>query len=115
MSPRSTRSSNRNNCSISGGVFNDWDSNHTRNGSEPGLAFVTVRIGSGICGSTGLASTTTSSGGHYTFDNLAPGTYCISIVVPSHMVATTVTERTASLNPGEPKNIAWFGVVETID
>ncbi len=101
--------------SISGGVFNDWDSSRSRNGSEPGLAGITVRIGSGICGSTGLGSTTTNGSGQFTFDNLPAGTYCISIVVPSHMVATTVTQRTASLNPGEPKNIAWFGLVETVD
>lgn len=98
---------------ISGGVFSDFNSNGIRNSSEPGISGITVRLGSGACGSTGLASTTTSSSGSFSFSNVAPGTYCVSITFSSscgNWEATTPTQQTITLGPGENKLIAWFGL-----
>ncbi len=45
---------------------------------ESGLAGVTVRLGPGMCPSTGLASSVTDAAGTYAFPGLAPGAYCVS-------------------------------------
>jgi hypothetical protein len=98
--------------SISGGVFDDRNNNRSRNSGEPGISNVTVRLGSGACGSTGMASTTTASNGSFRFGNLAAGTYCVSVnIVPEcgGWLPTTTEQRTVTLGPGEAKLIAWFG------
>lgn len=51
---------------------------------EPGIGGVTVDLGSGACGSTGLATDVTDSAGRYRFDGLQPGTYCVSVNVFNH-------------------------------
>ncbi len=99
--------------SISGGVWNDMNSNSVINGGEPGMSGVTVRLGSGSCSSTGLGNRTTSSSGAFSFTDLPQGTYCVSVVNPNPScggwLPTTVTQRTVVLGPGEYKLIAWFG------
>ena len=99
--------------SISGGVFNDMNINGVKNGSEPGMPNVTVRIGAGACGSTGLANQSTAGNGSFLFENLEAGTYCVSVVNPNPScggwLPTTVIQRTVTLGPGEIKLIAWFG------
>ncbi len=61
---------------VPGGGF---EANGIFEGGEPGLEGVTVDLGAGPCPSTGLATTTTDSGGHYMFGPLAAGAYCVSI------------------------------------
>jgi len=98
--------------SITGGVYNDQNLNEVRNGGEPGISNVTVRIGRGACGSTGLTSTTTAGNGSFSFNNLEAGTYCVSVnITPTcgGWLPTTVTARTVVLAAGENKAIAWFG------
>lgn len=99
--------------SISGGVWNDMNGDGAINGIEPGMSGVTVKLGSGSCASTGLGNKTTGSDGSFSFTDLAPGTYCVSVVNPSPScggwLATTATQRTVTLGPGELKLIAWFG------
>jgi hypothetical protein len=56
-----------------------FEANGIAEAGEPGLEGVTVDLGAGPCPSTGLATTTTASGGHYTFGPLPAGTYCVSI------------------------------------
>lgn len=46
---------------------------------EPGIAGISVDLGSGTCPATGLATTTTRADGTYTFAGLSAGTYCVSI------------------------------------
>ncbi len=48
---------------------------------EPGIAGVTVDLGSGACPSSGLATATSDSAGRYAFSGLTAGTYCVSINV----------------------------------
>jgi len=90
---------------IDGYVFNDLNSSGTRNAGEPGLSGVTVRLGSGACGSTGLGNRTTSSSGNFSFTDLPQGTYCVTVVNPNPScegwLATTSTQRTVVLGPGE--------------
>lgn len=98
---------------ITGGVFNDMNGNGSKASSEPGLSGVTVRLGSGACGSTGLASTNSIGDGSFIFNNLPQGTYCVTVVNPNPScggwLPTTSTSRTVNLGPGEYKLIAWFG------
>jgi hypothetical protein len=58
---------------------------------EPGIAGVLIRLGSGACPSSGLATTTTGGSGSYSFSGLAPGTYCVS---------SSVMENASVLIPG---------------
>lgn len=99
--------------SISGGVWNDPNNNQIFDSGEFGFQDVAINLGSGACGSTpNLASTTTLSDGSFTFANLQAGTYCVSSYMPSgcgNYIASTVTERTIILLPGENANILWFG------
>ncbi|MFN2112423.1 MAG: SdrD B-like domain-containing protein, partial [Anaerolineales bacterium] len=98
--------------SIAGGVFNDMNGNGVRNGGEPGISGVTVRLGHGACGSTGAGNTTTAGNGSFAFNDLPAGTYCVSVNIISDCggwLPTTVTQRTVTVGPGEAKLIAWFG------
>ncbi|HKZ53911.1 MAG TPA: NBR1-Ig-like domain-containing protein [Anaerolineales bacterium] len=60
---------------------------------EPGVSQVTISLGLGPCPAAGLGSTLTSADGSYSFAELAPGTYCVSIVIQ-------VGDNLASLGPG---------------
>jgi len=46
---------------------------------EPGLEGVRVDLGSGACPSTGLGAASTGADGTYSFPDLTPGDYCVSI------------------------------------
>ena len=98
--------------SLSGGVFNDYNGNGARNGGEPGISNVTVRLGRGACGSTGLSNTTTAGNGSFSFNNLDAGTYCVSVNITTTCggwIATTATQRTVTVRAGENTVVAWFG------
>jgi hypothetical protein len=47
--------------------------------SETGIEGVVVRLGTGACPAFGLATTTTDAKGAYSFSELTPGAYCVSI------------------------------------
>ncbi len=49
--------------------------------SETGLANVSVELGFGLCPADAVLSTTTDIDGKYTFQGLAPGTYCVRAVI----------------------------------
>lgn len=46
---------------------------------EPGIEGVQVDLGTGACPASGLASATTNADGFFSFTNLQPGTYCLSV------------------------------------
>ncbi len=46
---------------------------------EPGIAQVTVRLGEGSCPGFGLDTVQTAEDGSYTFGDVEPGTYCVSV------------------------------------
>lgn len=60
---------------------------------EPGIADVIVRLGEGSCPAFGLDTAVTNEDGRYTFDDVEPGTYCIS-------VDSTGEENSSVLIPG---------------
>jgi hypothetical protein len=49
------------------------------NNDEPGIVGVEVMLGTGACPSTGLAAVITAADGSFVFENVAPGTYCVSV------------------------------------
>lgn len=62
-------------------VWNDGNKNGVQDGTEPGVAGVTVQLLDGAGTFTGR-STTTDANGAYLFDNLTPGSYAIAVVQP---------------------------------
>ncbi|MGI9606029.1 MAG: SdrD B-like domain-containing protein, partial [Acidimicrobiales bacterium] len=70
-------------------VWDDLDGDGIQDAGEPGLDGITINL-LDATGTTTLATTTTASGGAYSFTGLVPGTYTVQVVVPSGMVATTV-------------------------
>lgn len=88
---------------------------------EPGIEDIEVLLGSGACPSSGLASAMTNAEGEYTFANLAPGTYCVSvqadslnngpILIPGGWSAPTTgqAETTVELEAGQQRRGIFFG------
>jgi hypothetical protein len=97
--------------SISGGVFQDANGNGARNLGELGLGGETVTLGEGACDSSGAGSTSTASNGSYQFNNLQPGTYCVTSTTPNgcSWPATTPRKHTVNVGNGENVVVAWFG------
>lgn len=56
-----------------------YAANGTRESGEPGIPDLTVSLGQGACFMADFASATTDGAGAYRFDDLAPGTYCVSV------------------------------------
>ncbi|HWB33721.1 MAG TPA: SdrD B-like domain-containing protein [Candidatus Paceibacterota bacterium] len=70
--------------SISGTFYNDQNGNDTQDGSEPGLSGWTVWLHSGAGYNAPITATaTTDSSGHYSFNNLAAGTYFVEESEPA--------------------------------
>ena len=78
-------------------VWNDQDHNGVDNG-EPGVPGVTVILKD--ASGTEVARTTTDSDGRYCFEGLLPGTYTVSIEVPSGYEAAS-TSTSVTLTEGE--------------
>ena len=78
-------------------VWNDQDHNGVDNG-EPGVPGVTVILKD--ASGTEVARTTTDSDGRYRFEGLLPGTYTVSIEVPSGYEAVS-TSTSVTLTEGE--------------
>lgn len=88
---------------------------------EPGIEDIEVLLGSGACPSIGLATTKTNADGEYTFANLAPGTYCVSvqadslnngpILIPGAWSAPTngQAQTTVELEAGQQRRGIFFG------
>lgn len=102
---------------ISGGVWKDLNGNGVINGGEPGFSGVTVRLGQGACLITGYRTELTAVNGSYSFTNVPPGTYCVSvniIVECGGWIATTATQHTIILDPGENQFVSWIGYANYI-
>jgi hypothetical protein len=56
-----------------------YKANGTFDSGETGFSGVLVELGSGACPSTGLATTLTNASGGYSFNDVLPGNYCVSI------------------------------------
>ncbi len=69
-----------------------------RQAGEPPLTGVRLMLGAGACPSSGLAEATTDSEGAYTFADLGPGDYCVS-VDPTTGLTETVLINGGSAQP----------------
>ena len=85
---------------IFGQVFNDTNKNGTHEAAEPGLGGATVYLDADNDGvkDTGEKSTTSDSGGNYSFGSLAAGTYHVREIAPTgfKLVGTSVFNTTFS-------------------
>jgi hypothetical protein len=63
-------------CIAAGGKF-QADGKYTLN--EPGIKEIIVSLGKGSCPSTGFANSSTNPEGVFTFVNIEPGRYCVSV------------------------------------
>jgi hypothetical protein len=104
---------------LSGGGYG---ANGVYESGEPGIGGVVVRLGSGDCPSTGLATTTTGGSGGYSFNSLSAGTYCVSIdaldstnssvLIPGGWTYPTRggnAQSIVTLDPGETSSGISFG------
>jgi hypothetical protein len=99
---------------LRGIVFYDDNEDGVLNGGEPGIVGATLDLGSGACPSTGLAATTTNHLGYYAFNNLLPGTYCVTVQIglaPDCVGWHTLTgkRKTVTLGAGETISVPDMG------
>jgi hypothetical protein len=91
---------------------------------EPGIGGVTVQLGGGDCPATGLATAVTGLDGSYSFANLTPGTYCVSVdaaqpanalllpggwTAPAANVRDSRAVNTVTVQQGEARSGVNFG------
>lgn len=104
--PKPTSDSGSSDASISGTVFKDANGDGSNNG-DAGYGGVSVKLGAGACNSSGLASTSTSGNGGFSFGGLSAGSYCLTVVTPSSGScprwdhASTNTKFTINLSAGQ--------------
>ncbi len=89
--------------SVSGTVFSDANGDGLVDGTDQGIAGVTVQLLNAQGQPTG-ATTTTNANGAYTFANLAPGTYSVHVVMPTSEPAGAVFSPLGSNTPPQPTN-----------
>ncbi len=90
--------------SISGKVFHDTNNSGVQDAGESGVEGVTVTL-------DGTGQTrTTASDGSYSFDDLTPDSYSVSVSVPDGYVNTTPTTVSCNLGAGDTCT-ANFGIL----
>ena len=94
-----------NTSAISGRVWLDADNNGLINGTEAGIAGVTINLtGTDLGGAAVSRTTTTDASGNYSFASLAPGTYTVS--EPTQPSGTLNGKTVAGSAGGTPTNVA---------
>lgn len=89
---------------LSGTVFNDANDDGFNNDGLPGEAGVTVTL----LGAAGASvTTTTDASGHYSFANLTPGSYGVSVTPPA---GTVISPRTSTTNTAGDSDVSAAGV-----
>ncbi len=90
-----------NNCfaSIGNFVWNDFNNDGFQNIGEPGISGVTVMLLNG--NGDMVSSTTTSTAGYYSFNNLTPGIYCVKFTAPAGFVSTKANQGTLDTNDSD--------------
>jgi uncharacterized protein (DUF2141 family) len=96
--------------SIGDTVFNDTNGNGVQDQGEPGIGGVTINLRD----SSGniVTTTTTNSNGNYSFPNLAPGNYTVSVPNPPAGFTPTLVPSSISLQPGQNVDTADFGFTQ---
>lgn len=78
-------------------VWLDANNNAVRDGGEPGIAGVTVRLYV-AGGTTAIRTTTTDASGLYLFAGLDPGSYFVEVVPPAGLTSSTDVPSSADPN-----------------
>lgn len=102
---------------ITGGVYYDYNFDGDQDGGESGQAGWTIQLGKGACNSSGAGSTVTDGSGAYTFSNLDPGTYCVTLNITLSgcgWQSSNNIRRTVNVGNGQTKTPDWFGIYQTI-
>ncbi len=103
---------------LSGRVYIDLNRDGVRQPNEPGLSGVSIQItGTDIFGGTVNRTTTTSSDGSFTFDNLLPGTYTLAETQPTGFPdgITQAGSSGGTVNGNIISNIVLAGDVNATD
>lgn len=85
--------------SIGDKIWRDDNKDGIQDAAEPGVSGVTVAL---YTGTTLVATTVTDGYGNYLFDNLAAGTYSVTVTLPANYqfsVQTNTTDNTAGTAP----------------
>lgn len=98
---------------ITGQVWKDQNANSVNDKGDQTYSGVTVKLGIGACSSTGAGSVITDAGGFFQFDNLQPGTYCVTVDIQetcgTNSIPTTPIMRTVTVPPGASVDAGLFG------
>jgi len=83
--------------------------NGIRDGTEPGISGVTVRLyrdadANGVPDGSAIAFTTTNANGYYRFDFLQEGIYLVEVVIPSGYTRSVVVETNANNDVDDDNN-----------
>lgn len=93
---------------ISGSAFADWNRNGIRDAGEPGVGNVAVTLGGASTGSA-----TTDANGNYAFDDVAAGSYSVSVPATLGLLRTSQTLHSVDLGSGEQRTGVDFAYFET--
>lgn len=86
---------------LSGYVYHDQSNDGIRDANEDPIAGVTLKLLDGDGNDTGIRAVTDSNG-HYTFSNLAAGTYCVMEIHPDNWIDGIDTEGSLGGSPDNP-------------
>ena len=92
---------------ISGVTFMDSNANRTLDADEEGMEGLTLTL-SDENGT--IATTTSDASGHYTFTDVLPGTYTVTVTPPAGYVPTTPTARAVTVSDA-PVSDVNFGFI----
>jgi hypothetical protein len=96
--------------SIGDTVFNDTNANSVQDQGEPGISGVTINLRDSS--NNIVATTTTNSSGNYSFPNLAPGNYTVSVANSPPGFNPTLVPSSITLQPGQNVDTADFGFTQ---
>ena len=104
---------------VRGFMFDDAIYNGVVDSTEGGMAGWTVTLGAGSCPSSGYASTITNGNGVYTFTDIPPGTYCVTIQIDlatgcAGWHTLTGKSKTITVNPGDTTTVPDMGFTNII-
>jgi hypothetical protein len=96
--------------SIAGSVFTDTNGNASFDSGEPPVGNITVKLTNGST----TVTTLTALDGTYSFPDLAPGTYTVTITVPPGQVQTTANPGPITLATVDARTGITFGLFKAI-
>lgn len=94
---------------VVGYVWHDQDGDGSGVNVEPPIANITVTLDDGSCSPT-CPTTTTDSNGFYSFGNVAPGTYTVTVTAPSGMTQTGDPDATLDNRTTTPITVVAHSV-----